>query len=495
MRIEFRKVTETQDFYNLFTKIYITENKKNVNMKIVKQHVSKLIILILVLTMIGCQRNAGHGQLTGVPNRNRTVIPIPHGMVYIPAGHFTMGVGSDDPSFSFVHAPRVVSISAFYMDETEITNNQYRQFVHWVVDSIRLRLLSEVDPAMFLIEDPEDDYFGGVSRLNWNARPRRWTPDMEEAVQQMYVPHEERFHRRREIDVRLLNFEFTTFDYRAAARRSEGEIDRRFEGVHMGMFQTRPGATRGGRTGVMRREVVNVYPDTLAWLVDFAFAYNDPMVRSYWSSPMFDHYPVVGVNWHQARAFAAWRTQMHHAELARRGLPIIEHYRLPTEAEWEFAARGGLEFNPFPWGGPYALNRNGCFLGNFKPQRGMYTLDGGLGPMIVGHFPPNDFGLFDMMGNVAEWCIDAWQDSPLGLSDFNPVFEWNATPECGPAMRRKVIRGGSWKDFAENTKVYARHFEYQDTAKSYIGFRTVMTSMSADRLSNNRRPASNVHRR
>jgi len=460
-------------------------------MKIVKQYLSKFIVLILVLTMASCQRNTGHGQLTGVPNRNQTVVPMPHGMVYIPAGFFTMGVGSDDPSFSFTHSPRVVSISAFYMDETEITNNQYRQFVYWVRDSIRLRLLSEVDP-MFLIEDPEDDYFGGVSRLNWDHRPRRWTPEMEEAVQQMYVPHEERFHRRREVDVRLLNFEFTTFDYHAAARRSDGEIDSRFDGVHMGMFQTRPASTRS-RAGFVRREVVNVYPDTLVWLVDFAFSYNDPMVRSYFSSPMFDHYPVVGVNWHQARAFAAWRTMMHHAELARRGLPVLEHYRLPTEAEWEFAARGGLEFNPFPWGGPYALNMNGCFLGNFNPQRGRHSLDGGVLTMITGHFPPNDFGLFDMMGNVAEWCIDAWQDSYQGLMNFNPVFIFDATPDCPPARRRKVIRGGSFKDFAENTKVYARWFEYQDTAKSYVGFRTVMSSMSSGR--DGRRTTSNVHRR
>ncbi|MCL2412892.1 MAG: formylglycine-generating enzyme family protein [Bacteroidales bacterium] len=457
-------------------------------MKIVKQYVS--IALALVLMLMSCQRNTGYGQLTGAPNRNRTVVPMPHGMVYIPAGFFTMGAGSDDPSFSFTYSPRVVSISGFYMDETEITNNQYRQFVNWVRDSIRLRLLAEVDP-IFIIEDPNDDF--DIPRLNWSARPRRWTPEMQEAVEQLYIPQEERFMRRRELDTRLLNFEFYTFDYMAAARRSEGEIDPRFEGVHMGSFQTRPASTRS-RAGFVRRHVVNVYPDTLAWLVDFAYSYNDPMVRSYFSSPMFDHYPVVGVNWHQARAFARWRTITHQNELARRGLPMLEEYRLPTEAEWEFAARGGLEFNPFPWGGPYALNINGCFIGNFKPQRGKYSLDGGILPMIVGHFPPNDFGLFDMMGNVAEWCIDAWQDSYQGLHDFNPVFLFDASPDDPPARKRKVIRGGSFKDFAENTKVYARHYEYQDTAKSYIGFRTVMSHLGSGRTEQSR-TRSNVHRR
>ena len=458
-------------------------------MKVMKQHLT-ILLLALVLMLISCQRNTGYGQLTGTSGRNRTVAPMPHGMVYIPGGSFTMGVGSDDPSYSMFSLPRTVSISPFYMDETEITNDQYRQFVYWVRDSIQLRLLGEVDP-MFLIEDPNDD--SGISALNWNARPRRWTPEMLEAIEQMFTPSEERFYRRREIDTRRLNFQFYTFDFLAAAQKTwDEEPDNRFEGVNMASFANRQQSLRS-RAGFIQSHVVNVYPDTLAWIVDFAYSYNDPMVRSYFSSPMYDHYPVVGVNWHQARAFAVWRTVTHNNELARRGFAPLEEYRLPTEAEWEFAARGGLEFNPFPWGGPYAMNMNGCLIGNFKPQRGRYGLDGGIYPIIVGHYAPNDYGLYDMMGNVAEWCIDAWSESPEALSDLNPVFLYNARPDGSVASKRKVIRGGSFKDFAENTKVYARHYEYQDTAKSYIGFRTVMSFLGRDR-NDNARTASNVHR-
>ena len=455
-------------------------------MKIVKQHVS--IVLALVLMLMSCQRNTGYGQLTGVQDRNRTMAPIPHGMVYIPSGFFTMGVGSDDPSYSMLYSPRVVSISAFYMDETEITNNQYRQFVNWVIDSIRFRLLGEVAPEIFLIENDDDE----EPAINWRARVRRWTPEMQEAVEQLYTPTEERFYRRREIDTRQLNFVFYTFDYQAAAARSEAEIDGRFDNVHLASFQTRPASLRS-RSGFIQRNVVNVYPDTLCWIVDFSYSYNDPMVRSYFSSPMYDHYPVVGVNWHQARAFARWRTITHNNELERRGFAPLEEYRLPTEAEWEFAARGGLEFNPYPWGGPYAMNMNGCLIGNFKPQRGKYALDGGIYPVIVGHYAPNDYGLYDMMGNVSEWCIDAWQDASEALHDFNPVFLYNARPNDPVAMKRKVIRGGSFKDFAELTKVYHRHYEYQDTAKAYVGFRTVMSFLGRDR-NDNMRTASNVHR-
>jgi formylglycine-generating enzyme required for sulfatase activity len=98
-----------------------------------------------------------------------------------------------------------------------------------------------------------------------------------------------------------------------------------------------------------------------------------------------------------------------------------------------------------------------------------------------------------MMGNVSEWCIDAWSESPEALSDLNPVFEYNAQPGDPVARKRKVIRGGSFKDFAENTKVYARHYEYQDTGKAYVGFRTVMSFQGRD-MRDNRRTGSNVHR-
>ena len=260
----------------------------------------------------------------------------------------------------------------------------------------------------------------------------------------------------------------------------------------MASFVNRPQSLKS-RSGYIKKHVINVYPDTLCWIMDFAYSYNDPMVRSYFSSPMYDHYPVVGVNWHQAKAFCKWRTLTHNAELAKRGIAELDEYRLPTEAEWEFAARGGLDLNPYPWGGPYAMNMNGCLIGNFKPQRGKYALDGGIYPIIVGHYAPNDYGLYDMMGNVAEWCEDAFQESYEALHDFNPINPYDAKSDDPIVKKRKVIRGGSFKDFAENCKVYARWYEYQDTCKSYIGFRCVMSYLGRDR-NDNMRTASNVYK-
>jgi formylglycine-generating enzyme required for sulfatase activity len=96
--------------------------------------------------------------------------------------------------------------------------------------------------------------------------------------------------------------------------------------------------------------------------------------------------------------------------------------------------------------------------------------------MKVGSFNPNPFGLYDMAGNVAEWTSSAFDESSYDIiNDLNPAFEYNARPDDPPVLKRKVIRGGSWKDIAYFIQVSSRSFEYQDTAKSYIGFRCVRT--------------------
>jgi formylglycine-generating enzyme required for sulfatase activity len=87
---------------NLILK-YKNINQMNLNKQIMKQHAG--IVLALVLMLMSCQRNSGYGQLTGVQDRNRTMAPIPHGMVYIPGGHFTMGIGGDDPTYAFFNSP------------------------------------------------------------------------------------------------------------------------------------------------------------------------------------------------------------------------------------------------------------------------------------------------------------------------------------------------------------------------------------------------------
>ncbi|GHV34430.1 gliding motility lipoprotein GldK [Bacteroidia bacterium] len=438
-----------------------------------------------------CGHNSGYGELTGVMGRNQKSLPLPYGMVYVPGGYFTMGSGGEDPAYSMNYTPKSVSITSFFMDDTEITNNEYRQFVQWVIDSITYKMLGEQFPE-YLNEPAEDDE-EGLATINYKKKIK-YTKEEREALNDLYYPVEERFYHKKEIDKRKLNYEYQWIDYVAIAKKewdkpSSGTTD----GIKYGSFVNRPSYFTS-RAPYIKKEVVNVYPDEFCWLVDFAYSYNDPFVRNYFVSPAYDNYPIVGISWHQARAFSAWRTNLYNAELEKRGYPRSEDFRLPTEAEWEYAARGGLDLNPYPWGGPYASNINGCFLGNFKPQRGKYNMDGGVRPMIVGHYAPNDYGLYDMMGNVAEWCEDAYSESYDALHDFDPVFTYDAKPNDAPVMKRKVIRGGSFKDFAELTKVYARTYEYQDTCKSYVGFRNVMTAMGREGMTPEAKPTSNVYR-
>lgn len=448
----------------------------------------RLTLYFLGLVILGSCGSAGKGELVGVSKRPKFYQPDPYGMVYIPMGSYTMGVSDEDITNASVHQPRTVSISGFFMDETEVTNNEYRQFVHWVRDSIARHLLGEAFPELYLIE--ENRRTGEVYDppfLNW-SRDIKWDGDEERQIlEDMYLPEHERYFRRKEIDSRKLYYEYYWVDLRAAASKD-------FTGGESkdAAFANRPQGMRD-RSVYVRKEVINIYPDTLVWIHDYAYSFNDPLTEKYFWHPAYDHYPVVGVNWKQAQAFSIWRTQLLSSYLSGRGQATLMDFRLPTEAEWEWAARGGNSLSPYPWGGPYSRNDKGCFLANFKPLRGNYATDGGLTTLIVAHYPPNDFGLYDMAGNVAEWTNDAYHESAYNFTwDLNPAYTYNASETDPPVLKRKVVRGGSWKDIAYYLNTSTRSYEYQDTAKSYVGFRNVQSYLGRQQGDNPRR-ASRIY--
>lgn len=443
-----------------------------------------LVLSLIAFTLVGCT-STNNGELVGVRKKSKQFYqPDPYGMVFVPMGSYTMGVGGQDVASGQLTQPKTISVSSFFMDETEITNNEYREFVYWVRDSIARTILGEVQPDVYLIsENPrtgevyDPPYLNWDEQIEWNSEDQ----DIREALEDMYLPVHERFFNRKEIDTRKLFYEYFWVDLQAAAKKEfRSDADYR----NAGLANRPQGMT--DRSTYIKREKINVYPDTLAWLHDYAYSFNDPLTEKYFWHPAYDNYPVVGVNWSQAKAFCIWRTEkLNNFLKSQKGEIVVSEFRLPTEAEWEWAARGGNHLNPYPWGGPYTRNERGCFLANFKPLRGNYIADGGLTTLVVGHYPPNDWGLYDMAGNVAEWTNSAFDPSSYNLSwDMNPNYTYNAAENDPPIMKRKVVRGGSWKDIAYYLEVTTRSYEYQDTAKCYIGFRCVQPYLGVNKGDN-----------
>jgi gliding motility-associated lipoprotein GldK len=445
----------------------------------------RLILYMLVILFFSSCGNTGTGELVGTRKKSKPFYqPDPYGMVFIPQGSYTMGAADEDLTNSYLVQPKTISVSAFFMDETEITNDEYRQFVFWVRDSIARRMLGEVRPEDFLIEENiktgevyEPPYLNWKTDIEWDSEDQ----DVRDAVEAMYLPENERYFRRKEIDTRKLMYSYYWVDLQAAAKKDfSEEADYKNAGL-----ANRPQGLRD-RSVYVRSEQIAVYPDTLAWIHDYTYSFNDPLTEKYFWHPAYDHYPVVGVNWRQARAFCVWRTEYLNSKLdKKKGESALSEFRLPTEAEWEWAARGGYALNPYPWGGPYTRNEKGCFLANFKPIRGNYIADGGLRTVVVAHYPSNDWGLYDMAGNVAEWTNSAFDPASYNFTwDMNPNYTYNAKEDDPPVMKRKVVRGGSWKDIAYYLQVTTRAYEYQDTAKCYIGFRTMQPFLGRNKGDN-----------
>lgn len=234
--------------------------------------------------------------------------------------------------------------------------------------------------------------------------------------------------------------------------------------------------------------VKNARPDTLVWREKLA--YNEPLVENYLRHPAYHDYPVVGVNWLQANDFCLWRTDrvnemlliqegildfdpdqknennfntdaylagqyqglvnkpkedLNPSGTGERGIKLqdgilLPKYRLPTEAEWEYAALGLIgntlyervvERRIYPWNGNYLRTDQkkyyGSFVANFKRSSGDYMgvsgnlNDGADLPAPVGSYWPNDFGLYNMAGNVSEWTLDVYRPlSPETVSDYAP---------------------------------------------------------------------------
>lgn len=410
------------------------------------QLLSLLSVAALSVFVMGCGKSKssksplGDGQLRGAVYGAPPGLTKPFGMVQIPQGTFHMGPSDEDVNYAFTARNRQISINGFWMDATEITNSEYKQFVFWVRDSIAATILGYKDAK--------------TGNLDQKKMATMWKEkNIYEKLGQMMVAPDDRLFGKMEIDPEKLIYLEEYLDYKAAAYRKPNEP----------------------RSKYIIKNPVKIYPDTLVWVRDFTYSYNEPMSVRYFSHPAFANYPVVGVNWKQATAFANWRSRYLNAALEARKRQTESYFRLPTEAEWEYAARGGRSQSLFPWGNYYLRNRKGCLMANFKPGRGNYPEDGGFYTVRADAYWPNDFGLYNMAGNVAEWTSSLYYEGGYNFAhDMNPDIRYNASESDPPRMKRKVVRGGSWKDVGYYLQNGTRSYEYQDSAKSYIGFRCVI---------------------
>lgn len=458
-------------------------------------------ILALFITVVSCMSSRGSaeaagGEVTGVGG-SAISEPAPYGMVLIKRGSLKMGTDNTDSLWGKKMPEREISVDAFWMDETEVTNSKYRQFVLWVRDSILRERLADAGYEEYRIE--EDKNGDPVPpHLNWSKSLPWRNPDEDEAriLESVYTYHP--FDGTKMLDASQMNYRYETFDYALAAQRkyrlnpaernlnTDIEVDPNEqvmiskdtayiddEGRIVRQTLTRP---LSSMWDFVNTYIINIYPDTTCWVNDFQNAENEIYMRLYFSHPNYNEYPVVGVNWEQANAYCNWRTDFLMKGLGGNA-KFVQRYRLPTEAEWEFAARG-KDGKELPWENNDVKSDNGCYYANFKPDRGNYTMDGNIITSKVGIYSANSNGLYDMAGNVAEWTSTVYTEAGvLSMSDLNPTLKYNAALEDPYALKKKSVRGGSWKDPESFIKSAWRTSEYQNVGRSFVGFRCVRTQV------------------
>ena len=485
--------------------------------------------------------NAENPNPVQTKSRTRPVIPFRHitlaappGMVYIPGGSVTIRYSQSSTDTS---SKKRVSLTSFYIDKTETTNQQYRLFTEWVIDSIAVTnyLKDEkyfYDAPETASKDKDEDSKTADKSVSDTAKKDSLNFIQKDMADAAPVKDTTNWSKRR-INWSKVNhkdiFESNDEEIKkklAPMYDAEGKIRQDLYMFTFGYVRSL-GTNPKAKIGELAYETVNVYPDERIWVKDLTNAQVDILVENYFSTPPFDDYPVVGVTWKQAKAYAYWRSKAttNYEWIADYLKYYRLNYSLPSEAQCVYAAGGDMKgttiMDQIPENSDQTLapekdtaakvildstvivrdsvavdstsmlalnnkpaepkspgidkDRDGRFLENFKQEEGEYNDDGGTFTLPVMSYAPNEFGLYNMVGNVSEWVLDAYSPSAFAfISDVNPVLLYDADSTEADAMKRKVVRGGSFMSNARALSPYTRDNELQNASHSYIGFRCVL---------------------
>ncbi|HLS96825.1 MAG TPA: SUMF1/EgtB/PvdO family nonheme iron enzyme [Sphingobacterium sp.] len=403
------------------------------------------ICMAILISFVGCNSSENLYKAPKVSAFRGGKLPPPPGMVYVPSGTILFKGSLDSGNVG-----KNISLSAFFIDETEVTNKQYRAFVNWVADSVAVTDFLN-DDQFFLDVASED---GEGRRINWK-KVKKISPiwqSKDPAIVEKLGPMITTRGSRRALNPEVVKYRFSYL-------KTKGNLKQEYV-----------------------TDTVPVMPTEDIWSKDFPNAQLTSLDANYFTHESFDHYPVVGVTWRQARGYADWRGKEMMANLMKNS--YLSGYQLtfslPTEAQWQYAAEGKLDPRDTIAGSKLTIDAEEGkqkLAVNYKQGEGTYSRDGATFTVPVKSYTPNAFGIYNMAGNVAEWTLDAYSPSAVAfVNDLNPVLLYDADERDADALKRKVIRGGSWSGNGEQLNSETRGYAVDYEPHSYVGFRCVMSA-------------------